>query len=75
MRCAHNSKPLQCSFVYIYVVEDNQGVLSDLDCVGHLVGALKTHLKQAKVVKNSCMALTSLVEQDGESQCLSLLSN
>ena len=46
--------------------DDNLELVSDLDCVGYLIQALRDHTKHAKVVKNSCMALASLVEPDGK---------
>jgi len=67
------------------VVEENLAVISDMDGVGLLIAAVQKHSSNAKVVKNACLALASLVEVDGrcrstvgvlvcDSVCLMLLA-
>ena len=51
--------------------DENLEEMTDMDCAGLLVQALHDHKTEAKVVKNACMALASLVEPDGKS-CQSL---
>lgn len=46
--------------------DDNLELISDLDCVTLLVDAVKNNMDNAKIVKNACMALASLVEPDGK---------
>ena len=40
--------------------------MNERDCVGSLLKAIERHLKEPKVVKNSCMALAALVEPSGK---------
>ena len=47
--------------------DENLEEMTDMDCAGLLVQALHDHKTEAKVVKNACMALASLVEPDGKS--------
>ncbi|KAL3870906.1 hypothetical protein ACJMK2_038937 [Sinanodonta woodiana] len=47
--------------------DENLQLIGDLDCVGLLIEAIKNHSKNAKVVKNTCLALASLVDVDEES--------
>ena len=39
-----------------------------------MIDAIRNHMENARVVKNACMALASLVESDGESVCLTSVS-
>ena len=50
----------------ILFTEENLELVSELDAVGLLVNAVRTHSKSSKVVKNACLALASLVEIDGK---------
>ncbi|KAF6031306.1 STKLD1 [Bugula neritina] len=50
-----------------HIADENLKLVSELECVTHLMTAVQTHIKHAKVVKNACMALTCLVEPDEES--------
>ncbi len=45
--------------------DENLEIMNDYDCVGILLNALQTHIKEAKVVKNACMALAAMVEPNG----------
>lgn len=49
-----------------HIADENLKLVSELECVTHLMTAVQTHIKHAKVVKNACMALTCLVEPDGK---------
>ena len=39
--------------------------MNERDCVGLLLTTIQKHVKEAKVVKNSCMALAAMVEPNG----------
>lgn len=41
--------------------------------MGLLISAIEKHMKNAKVVKNACLALASLVEPDGKMYTAMLL--
>ncbi|KAL4218629.1 JUN phosphorylation [Mactra antiquata] len=47
--------------------EENLELICELDGVGLLISTIDTHGKNAKVVKNACLALASLVESNEES--------
>ena len=51
--------------VFLFFLDENFDSVGDLDCVGLLITAIEKHTKNAKVVKNACLALASLVEPDG----------
>lgn len=54
----------------IYLLDKNFDFIGDLECVALLISAIDTHCKNAKVVKNACLALASLVEPDGKDRNL-----
>ncbi len=57
------NSPVSCLF-YTFS-DENLEIMNDYDCVGILLNALQTHIKEAKVVKNACMALAAMVEPNG----------
>lgn len=54
--------------------DENVQQFSDFDGVTYVIDAIRNHMENARVVKNACMALASLVESDGESVCLTSVS-
>ena len=55
-----------------FILDKNFDFIGDLECVALLISAIDTHSKNAKVVKNACLALASLVEPDGEYKIISV---
>ena len=56
----NNYQILKC-----YFTDENLEIMSEQDCVGLLLDAIQKHIKEAKAVKNSCMALAAMVEPNG----------
>lgn len=46
--------------------DENLCLMNKLDSVAVLLDAIRNHIRDAKVVKNACMALAAIVEPDGE---------
>ena len=46
----------------------NVQLSNTLDCVLHIVTGIERHISDAKLVKNGCLALATIVECDGEWQ-------
>ena len=49
----------------VCITESCFETVNSMDGVGILLRAMETHMKNAKVVKNICMVLTTLVEPNG----------
>ena len=49
----------------VFDTDQNLEIMNERDCVGVLLKAISRHIKDPKVVKNSCMALAALVEPSG----------
>ena len=49
--------------------------MNKLDVVGQVLQAMDTHVKQAKVIQNACMALAAMVQPDGQSYILLLIDS
>ena len=49
-----------------HFTEENIEMMSDFGTIRLILLALKKHQEDARVVKNACMALATIVEADGE---------
>ena len=45
--------------------EDSMAVATRLNIVSLLLTSIQKHMKEAKVVRNACMTLATIVEEDG----------
>ena len=45
--------------------EDSMAVATRLNIVNLLLTSIQKHMKEAKVVRNACMTLATIVEEDG----------
>lgn len=57
------------------LTDENLDHLNKLNCVGLVMDAVQTHIKQPKLVKNACMALAAMVEPDGNHDITSVPAN
>ena len=49
----------------MHFAEESMSVATQLNIVNLLLTAIDTHVTEAKVVRNACMTLAYIVEEDG----------
>ena len=53
--------------LFVLLSDENLDIINRENVVAVLLESLETHQSNAKVVKNTCMALAAMVEPDGKS--------
>ncbi|XP_070175840.1 serine/threonine kinase-like domain-containing protein STKLD1 isoform X1 [Littorina saxatilis] len=64
--CAEVAEAAAAAMVSLCLDDSSFEVVNRMDGVGHLLKAMENHIKNAKVVKNICLVLTTLVEPNEE---------
>ena len=54
------------SIYMVTIPDENMDTITKMDTVATILEAIELHIREAKVVKNACMALAAMVEPDGE---------
>lgn len=64
--CAEVLENAIAALLSLSVEDDNVDLAEDLEVVYLLLSSMKNHLGHAKLVKNTCMTLSSFLEADGK---------